>query len=201
MSKKNLLMHKVNGSDLPETIKRLGYEVFTTPYKLNIVGIRAATDHDNTFNDCIVVFWFDYNKVYNQVMYRATTDPGFKSLVYPINDKGCAILKEGQYIDTYGKGNHKGKPALIQQKNVVVYRDNDRDNELDFHNDTCESGMFGINIHRAGENSTYVDGWSAGCQVIASLADWNDFYQHLLLDPSVKYTYTLINENNLVCVE
>lgn len=201
MKNYNLLMYKLSGCDIIKTLSQLGYEVYKTPYKVNIVGVRAATDNDNTFNDCIMIFWFDYNGHLEIKMFKATTDPGHTYLNQPMNDKGCAILKAGQYIDTYGKGSHKGKPALIQQRNVTVYRDHNRDSKLDFNDASCETGMFGINIHRAGKDSVYINNWSAGCQVIANENDYLDFYQQLLLDPSVKYTYTLINENDLICVE
>ena len=57
-------------------------------------------------------------------------------------------------------------------------------------------------IHHASQTgkSTNVDNWSAGCQVIADIKNWNEFIG--LCQESVKifgnsFTYTLINEKDL----
>jgi hypothetical protein len=36
------------------------------------------------------------------------------------------------------------------------------------------SGLFGINLHKSGANSTYVNTWSAGCQVFGVESDFNE---------------------------
>ena len=64
-------------------------------------------------------------------------------------------------------------------------------------------GMFGINIHHASYHgtSTQVNKWSAGCQVIASIDDFNTLMS--LANKSKKqygnsFTYTLLDEQDLV---
>ncbi len=51
---------------------------------------------------------------------------------------------------------------------MSVYRDPDRDSDLDIQDAVSDTGFFGINIHRANESraSVQVDRWSAGCQVL-----------------------------------
>ena len=65
--------------------------------------------------------------------------------------------------------------------------------------------MFGINIHRAtaleGKTSTYVNKWSAGCQVIASNDEWHEFLgicQEARAIHGNSFSYTLIDSRDIV---
>ena len=83
-----------------------------------------------------------------------------------MNDKGVAILKPGQYRGSHTIGLHQGKyEALKQGGKVKVYRDANRD--MNYDEKVIQEGVFGINIHKAGANSTYVENWSEGCQVFS----------------------------------
>lgn len=193
---KNLL-NKVSSNNLKVLLDSLGYTYFDTPYVLNIVGVRANELNSNEFNDIIIVEYTNNNDEIITKYYKATTDPGIKSRLEPINIKGCAILVEGQYIDCWKKGLHKGKKGLIQCKNVKVYRDNSKDELLELKPSTIDTGLFGINIHRAGGTSVLVDGWSAGCQVLANNEDFEEFYKLVeLCSFKPNYSYTLINESD-----
>ena len=56
----------------------------------------------------------------------------------------------GQYRKSHKLRLHAGKyMALGQQNPVTVYRDNDRDHNYDLDESKTETGLFGINIHRA----------------------------------------------------
>ena len=107
------------------------------------------------------------------------------------------MLKEGQYIDSYKRGLHKGQyTALTQAKKVTTYRDFDRNAIFDFgQNET--TGLYGINIHKAGKDSSDVNTWSAGCQVFKKTADFDEFMQ-LTKKQEEKYgntfTYTLLDK-------
>lgn len=171
-------------------------------FNLNIFGIRTADSSVNTFNDWIVVVW-KYNEVWNKLQFRCTTDPGLYWLNNPGNVNGTAIVKPGQYRGLWQIGKHQGKyEALTQKGNVTVIRDRDEDNMLDTTGMAEETGIFGINLHRASatHESTQVDKWSAGCQVIANPDNFN-----LLMDVCKRgatiwgnsFTYTLITEADL----
>jgi hypothetical protein len=117
-----------------------------------------------------------------------------------MHPQGTAILKEGQYKDAYQIGLHKGKYyALVQRKPVTVIRDYDRNAILDFNNGRLDTGMFGINIHRASINGTTktVDIHSAGCQVFSNVNDFNLLMQlaekHRQLYGN-SFTYSLIDK-------
>ena len=118
-----------------------------------------------------------------------------------MQSKGTALLKGGQYVDTYKIDLHNGKYyALTQRLNpVVVIRDYDRNNVLDFNNGKEETGMFGINIHRASLVGTtkFIDKYSAGCQVFSNIDDFNKFMEMAYKQKDLygnKFTYTLIDE-------
>lgn len=178
-------------------LESLDFKVFKRPYELNIVGERKDSTVPNSFDDKIFVFWKNDNNKWEGKEYKSTTDPGTFWLKKPMNVNGTAILKAGQYIDTYKTGLHKGKPALVQNKPVTVIRDYDRNAILDFNNGKEYTGNFGINIHRAGKASTQVDQWSAGCQVFANESDFLEFLELVNRHKSLhgdKFTYTLIDE-------
>ena len=165
---------------------------------INVVGIRnLATGRKvtNKFDDTLVVA-YSVNGSWRIVEYKCTTDPGSyyvrKKL---LNPKGVAILKAGQYLNTYAVRLHRGLyEALCQTyKKVTVYRDPDKDEEYDLV--TTDTGDFGINIHSAGEDSAFVENWSAGCQVLKRIRDFKEF---MLIVNSYKklknniFTYTLL---------
>lgn len=187
-----------------DVFEKKKYAFFTKgDYNLNIIGIRANTTIPNKFDDLIcLVYKVEDNWICKA--YPATTDPGLYYMQNPMSVKGTAILKEGQYRGAFKIGKHQGKyEALVQNKSLPVYRDGNKDNKHDFIESNVETGMFGINIHRAtgieGAESVQVDKWSAGCQVIASYNNFKEFMN--IVNKASKiygstFTYTLINEKD-----
>jgi len=186
------------------TLKANKQIVYTEPNRLNIVGIRTGNVVSEVFDDFLAFFYYDENGNLKGKVCQATTDPSVHFLNSPMNSAGTAILKSGQYVDTYKLGLHRQKyEALVQSKNVTVIRDSDRDSLLNFFAKT-EKGLFGVNIHRAsrGKNNDQVIGLdSAGCQVFRYEADFNEMMR-LARISSAKYgnnfTYTLIDEKDVV---
>jgi hypothetical protein len=176
-----------------------GYKVFTRPYELNIVGLRGENTLPNRFDDGLHVFFKTSPLHWEYHVFRITTDPGTFWLENPSQPQGTAILAEGQYNNAYAIGLHHGKyKALVQVKPVTVMRDYDRKAVLDFYNGNKQTGMFGINIHRANATGTTktIDKYSAGCQVFANADDFAVFLK--LCDKHEKlygnaFTYTLID--------
>lgn len=180
-------------------LKRNGYKLFTRPYELNIVGIRSKHTRSNSFDDEIHVFYKTGPVKWNYHIYKATTDPGTFWLENPMQPQGTAILMQGQYVDAYELGLHRGQyKALVQVKPVTILRDYDRNAYLDFLNGQRSTGLFGINIHRAMSQgkTKQVDKHSAGCQVLENAADFYEFMdlceRHRKLYGN-KFTYTLID--------
>ncbi|NLR58838.1 hypothetical protein HGH93_12045 [Chitinophaga polysaccharea] len=187
---------------LKQSLSRKGYRVFSRPHELNIVGIRAVSNIPDAFDDSLCVFYHDGTS-WQFHSYPATTDPGMHYLRQPINGAGTAILKAGQYENCYGVGLHRGLyTALVQIRPVTVIRDFNKDGVLDFRSGHEQTGMFGINIHRAEQSgiTKRVAGYSAGCQVFANASDFNAFMtlcqQHRAVYGN-KFTYTLIEQADL----
>lgn len=185
------------------TLVKKGYKIFTRPYELNIVGVRANSVQSNSFDDVIHVFYLDKDSRLVEHQFKATTDPGTYWLKNPLSPQGTAILKEGQYINAYALGMHRGKYlALVQKRPITVIRDYNRNAVLDFLNGREESGLFGINIHRASENGTTktIDQYSAGCQVFSNYPEFILFLQLCERHKSLygnEFTYTLIDERSI----
>lgn len=180
-------------------LKHNKYKVFTRPYELNIVGLRADSTIPNRFDDEIHVFYMVSPTKWNYHVFKVTTDPGTFWLRNPENPQGTGILERGQYIDAYSIGLHKGQyEALVQRKPVTVIRDYNRDAQLDFNNGTRYTGIFGINIHRANSHGTTktIDKYSAGCQVFENAEAFNAFIELCRHHASLygnHFTYTLID--------
>ena len=198
------LFNKVSKADFSKILVDKGYVYFNKgKYNLNIIGVRRAdTKVTNQFDDYIVVEYIDMYGIKTREVFAATTDPGLSSITNPISSKGCAILAPGQYRSCWKLGYHKGKyEAIVQYKPVKIYRDNNKDKVYDFDSKTIEEGIFGINIHKAGDNSTIVNGWSAGCQVLARRKDFDKLmklaHYQISQGHGKLFTYTLINEEDL----
>lgn len=174
-------------AELKVEFDRLKYKWFS----FHIVGIRSASNEPNKFDDLIGIVADNTIK-----WFKATTNAGTYWLLNPSNVNGTAVLKCGQYIDSWAMGLHQGKyKALRQIKPVTVYRDGDHD-AIAEEEGKLDTGMFGINIHRANETATSVniDKWSAGCQVIANGIDYKQFINTCEKSKINFFTYTLLKE-------
>lgn len=178
-------MKKYSIEELKTKFKELNYKWFD----FHIIGIRSKTNLPNKFDDLIGIVEKD-----TIIWYSCTTNPGTYWLENPSNKLGTALLIPDQYINTYGFGLHQGKyKALKQYKEVSVYRDNDKD-KIAEKTSIIDKGLFGINIHHAGKFSINIDKWSAGCQVIANIEDWNNFLKKCEDSKLKQFTYTLLKE-------
>lgn len=193
---------------IERAVKSKGYVWFTDPqnkgYDVNIVGVRnnatlIADKVTNVFDDHITIS-FKINGVWQFYCWMATVDPGKKGVQQFSNRKGVARLVPGQYRGAYAIDKHGGKyTALCQRlKPVSVYRDADKN--LTFDESTIDTGMFGINIHKAGRDSTWVENWSEGCQVFKRSIDFEEFMKIIQQARKIwgnKFTYTLIESTDI----
>ena len=186
---------------LKHIAKSNGYVIYDEPYRLNIWGVRSPSTTPNSFDDEIHVFFIKEDGGWEHQVFKCTTDPGTYWLKNPMNPQGTAMLSTGQYLDAYKIAKHRNKYyALCQRlKKVSVIRDYNRNAILDFYNGKLETGMFGINIHRARRSGkTFkVDNHSAGCQVFQNASDFEYFMRlcemHKKIHGNV-FTYTLIDK-------
>lgn len=193
---------RVKLEDVIEVLKEKRYLIFDDPFELNIVGIRSGDMTPNIFNDKLIAFWMteDPTRPYQERIWDITTDPGLYWLKNPTNVDGTAILFPGQY-KSFALDLHRGKYLALCQRldKVKVYRDSNKNDRYDA--DETEWGMFGINIHKAGNDSPAVNKWSAGCQVFQRETDFDEFIElcqtHRAIYENI-FTYTLITEIDLV---
>lgn len=189
-----------------ETVKKAmqgqGYVIFESgDYNLNIVGIRTNDNESNRFNDWLCLF-YKVDGHENFHIFPFTTDPGVYWRKNPMNVKGTGIMAPGQYRGLWELGLHQGRyGAFVQVKPALIYRDNNGDGKLDFTNPHWD--INGFNLHRANEEkrSTFVDKWSAGCQVVADPNDHD--IAHALGEKSASiwgnsFTYTLLVEADFI---
>jgi len=194
---------------IEETMKQKDYKYFTTgDYNLNVIGIRNSSTGfkvTNRFDDKMTLSYKE-NGIWKFHMFDCTTDPGTHWVENIMRKEGVAVLKPGQYRHSHKIRKHQGRyEALGQQNPMTVYRDNNMDNNYDLDDNNTQTGLFGINIHRAtkyaGKKSSQVDKWSAGCQVIASNDDWKLFMKICRKARDTwnnNFTYTLLDSKDIV---
>ena len=173
-------------------------------YDVNIVGVRNSSTGNavtNRFDDVLTVS-YKVNGAWQYHVWNCTTDPGITHTTQRLlTPKGVARLVPGQYRGAYQIGLHQGKyEALVQRGPVQVFRDANKD--MKFDTQVIDEGLFGINIHRSSPTgvSTLVDGWSAGCQVFASIGDFRRFMQLMKNAEAIfgnKFSYTLIESKDI----
>jgi len=186
-----------------------GYKWFSDDtnktYDVNIVGIRNSTTGQkvtNVFDDTITISFKDANGAWQFYQWAATTDPGKKSMLewHKMGiTGGCARLVANQYRSTWTIDKHQGKYDALCQRlaNVEVYRDADFD--LEYDEDKVTEGMYGINIHKSGLDSTWVENWSAGCQVFKRVKDFDAFLKICKKAKTIhgnKFSYTLLESKD-----
>jgi hypothetical protein len=180
-------MKKYTVEELKAEFSKHGYDwpVF------HLIGVRSNANAKNQFDDLIAVIERDTIN-----WYTCTTNPGTHWLQNLLNPKGAALLKAGQYHDTWQIGMHQGKyEALTQCAPITVYRDGDKDDVAE-ETKVTETGMFGVNIHRANPSlvSKLIDKWSAGCQVLNDPAEFAALLNKCKKSGFKKFTYTLLKE-------
>jgi hypothetical protein len=184
-------------------VRAKGYVWFegAKDYDVNIVGIRNSVPGQavtNLFDDWLTVS-YRVGGQWKFHIWPATTDPGRKGVLEYGNPGGVARLVEGQYRGSHAIGLHKGKYTALRQRNPVkVFRDSNKDMKYD--ETRIFEGVFGINIHKAGKDSTRVENWSEGCQVFKREADFNEFMAICAKareNHGNAFTYTLIESNDI----
>lgn len=194
---------KYTATQVKTAVASKGYKWFEgKDLMLNIIGVRNSSTGQkvtNLFDDHLTLT-YTVDGVEHFHSWPATTDPGTKGVMKFGNKAGVARLVEGQYIDSHIIRLHAGKyEALGQNKPVKVYRDADRN--MVYAEDRTQEGLFGINIHKAGSDSTFVENWSEGCQVFKKSTHFEEFMAICRKARAIhgnKFTYTLIESNDIV---
>lgn len=190
-------------------VKAKGYKWFedssNKSYDVNIVGVRnnalnIVKKVTNVFDDCLTISFKDVTGNWQFYCWMATCDPGKKGVQQFHNKKGVARLVPGQYRTTWAIDKHQGKYDALCQRlgNVTVWRDGNRD--LIFDEVVKDTGMFGINIHKAGKDSTWVENWSEGCTVFKRVKDFDTFMSICKKAAKIhgnKFSYTLLESTDI----
>ena len=185
-------------------VKAKGYVYFAgaKDYDVNIVGVRNSAPGQkvtNLFDDKLTISY----RVDGQWHYHewdATTEPGKKGVTQYHNANGVARLVPNQYRGVYAVSMHQGKYQAVCQRlgDVTVWRDKNKN--MTFDEVETDTGMFGINIHKAGTVSNFVENWSEGCQVFKRTKDFLDFMKIINKAKDFHgnhFTYTLLESKDI----
>ncbi|MGI8500426.1 MAG: hypothetical protein ACR2LR_04720 [Hassallia sp.] len=175
---------------------KLGQKVFSGNDKLNIVYVEGV-NLDGTINGDEMNQWNDLRLVYKVVddkpllldKWVATTEPGLKYTINPLNPGGAFRIAFGQY-QAWSIGWHKDHEALVQVGEIKGHRDRNKDGFRT--GDAVVTGSdFGVNQHW-GYDMPEIDGASAGCLVGKSKFGHRQFMQ--IVKSDVRYQ----NDKNYV---
>lgn len=162
--------------------------------QINIVGWRNSKARVDNF-DCWVSVYFK-NEKWRERHYQATTYPGTPWLLNPMVETGTAVVVPDFYPDGFKLGMHRNRyQALVQNTEFKVFRDNNKNNIIDYDPKKIYKGYFGIQIHRAGIAGNLVGVSSAGCQVLKNKSDLEDLISLCKRDEAFygnKFNYTLM---------
>jgi hypothetical protein len=172
-------------------LQRLNMQIFDK--QINIVFVRENFNFDNIFNDRLYI----WNNCIPFTEFVVTTKAGKTWWEGFTNPKGVAGLVENQYINAYAIGMHRNSyEALVQVAPVVVYRDANKDKQLD--TGLTERGLFGINYHTMSVSRVIVakqiDNGSAGCMVNPDTKAYFESMALIKATRQSRYTLTLLNK-------
>lgn len=174
-------MEKPTIESIHKVMDKLGMMVFKAPFSVTLGGVRTNDNKANTFNDWLFAsYWDDKGKLHSVVL-SGTTDAGFTYRLKPMNKNGTAIIQHDvQHRGVYQYQNppvnnpqlkrdkkpiqlgHNGKEAFRQIKDMKYWRDNNKDEVLDFYGKE-EISNSSTNGHNMGTLGKDVNNWSAGC--------------------------------------
>jgi len=203
----NKVEHKYSLQQIHDAMNKKEYKWFVSgDYDVNIVGIRNSSTKGRVTNhyDDHITISYKLGADWHFHCWPATTDPGLYWIDNPMNSRGgCAILVPDQY-PVYKIDKHNGKYTALCQRGgkVRVYRDGNKNDQYDYDKDSIDQGYFGINIHRSSayKPTTYINKYSAGCQVFQDPDDFEHFMEicHKAADQwGNKFTYTLIESKDI----
>jgi hypothetical protein len=194
---------------IESAVKSKGYvyfeDVANKGYDVNIIGVRNSSPGNkitDLFDDIITLSYKDEKGVWQYHEWMNTTEPGKKGVQlfeqYGVKD-GVARVVPGQYRGSHMIGLHQGKYEALKQKSPIkVYRDSNKD--LTYDETKITEGVYGINIHKAGQDSTWVSNWSLGCFVFKRVKDFDEFMKIVKKSSKIhgnSFTLTLINSNDI----
>jgi hypothetical protein len=177
------------------------YKFSRDPNTKNIIYIEGMNtdgslnnDDPNEFNDLRSIW--DHRLNCLQV-WTATTEPGRRYTVDPMNPKGAARIKFGQYT-AWSVGMHGTKQrhqALVQVAPITVCRDLNKD--FVRTGDKEETGLFGVNQHWGYDlPKNNIQLASAGCLVGRTTDGHQQFMGYILNDERYldysKYVFSTI---------
>jgi len=189
---------------IQKVVESKGYKYFQEgEYNVNVIGIRNSVPGNkvtNVFDDWLTISYKE-NGAWKFFCWSATTDPGKAPMLLGNNGTGTARVVPGQYPGSHFIRKHQGKyDALCQKGHLRLYIDADKDLEYD-EDKITDSYNDGINIHKSGQDSTWIDHWSHGCQVFKKVKDFDEFMVICKKAAELQgnsFTYTLIETKDII---
>jgi hypothetical protein len=173
----NLQVDGIIGEKTKAEIKK-----YITNQNKGITWVRCDDKLTNTFDD-FGVLWVNGEIA---SVFPCSTTAGKHYIQNPITHGGITgtAIACKQYVkyshvfrtSANWKSLWLGAPYFQQVGAIEIYRDGNKDSVIDTK--IKQTGLFGINFHRAGLGS-FIDNWSAGCQVVPDKY-WFEIVKHFI---------------------
>jgi putative chitinase len=171
-------------------MKKHDYRIDTGNGEVNIVYVEGLSpdgtpnaNEPNRFNDLRCVIRFVDGTPQIAGVWDGTTEPSRRWTMKPMNPKGAARIRFGQYRAWQVGVHNNNHEALVQTGGpVTVHRDYNKDFRRE--SDALDTGYFGLNQHH-GYNLPKDDlgSSSAGCLVGRSIDGHREFMRIVKSDP------------------
>lgn len=186
----------MNLEEIKERLSKFALETYgvNTEKEWVIFALRGVTPENNElvtndnepflFNDTIIII--KGNKI---KAYLGSCEPGdfYSNPKNKLDKNGAAHIINGCF--EWKTGYHSGKPAFVQNKELLVYRDKNGDGVISKEEkETPFKGWFGVHIHWGSDSPNshglrrWIGKWSAGCIIVRSSKapadsgpEWVDF--------------------------
>lgn len=178
-------------SRICQYMQKRNYTIFTNRKEYNFIYIegintngKVNVDKPNEFNDLRLVLEIQEGDPVIVKSWEATTEPGVRYTNTPMNPRGAARIKFGQYrawkVGIHGKSDKH--QALVQTGGAVsVHRDFNKDFKRT--NDVVDTGLFGINQHWGYDYpKNDINVASAGCLVGRTRQGHREFMEFVRQD-------------------
>jgi hypothetical protein len=175
--------------EIKEYYKQNGYTI----EKFNLIGFRDSSNIEkDVINDKLG--FFTENELF---LCSGTTDPSvYWTTSKERNKAGTFHLLEGYHKDIWTFGKHKGYDALVNDPRKCRPTKGWRDANYNFVRDAKDvvvCDYFGVNFHRMSESviAKLIGKYSAGCQVVQSIKDFNYIYSKAKESEQETFSYML----------
>ena len=164
----------------------------------NAFGIRNEENQDKDVWNDFIGYFTDSGAL---KIFKGTTDPGIYWTEHPLNVNGCSHMCLGYQENIWIVGKHRGLYTALCNRwpayRIKYWQDIDK--KLVYANEAIQKGWAGMNLHHANDKmvSLSIGEWSAGCQVVLRIENFNDLITAATNSKQYYFSYFLFDKSQI----